>query len=87
MAPIAGLFIDTSKPSEDPYIYISRRPFEYETKPQMLLALAGRIYLARWQGYDPHHAFPLWAHQDVDRFLKSGQNLPWILSAYFSGMA
>ncbi len=76
-APIAGFeFIDTSKPSEDPYIYISRRPFEYETKPQMLISVGGPEYiLPDGKDYDPHHAFPLWAHQDVDRFLKSGQKI------------
>lgn len=70
------LYVDSTKPSEDPYLYVSRRPFEFESKPKTLICLGGPEYiLPEDTDYDPFHEFPAHAEKDFQRFLQSKQRL------------
>lgn len=76
-SPAGGfLFVDSAHPSEDPYLYVSRRPFEFETKPKTLVCIGGPEYiLPEDTNYDPFHDIPPTAEKDFERFLSSKQQL------------
>ncbi len=69
-------YINTNKPSEDPYVYISRRPFEFDTKPKTLVCVGGSEYiLPDPQEYDPDHQFPEHIDKEVKNFIAGGQQV------------
>ncbi len=75
--PAGGfLYVDTDMPSEEPYVYVSRRPFEFESKPKTLVSIGGPEYiLPDTSDYDPFHPFPKYAERDFKQFLESGQRI------------
>lgn len=70
------VYLHTDKPSEDPYIYASRRPFEFDAKAKTLVSVGGPEYiLPETKDYDPFHPFPEHAEKEIDRFLEGGQRV------------
>jgi len=58
---------------DDPYFYLTRRPYEVEkNETHNLVCLGGpEIYLADTSSYDPHGVYDKLMAEQMDRFLKS----------------
>lgn len=70
------IYLESETPSEDPYVYASRRPFEFDTRPKTLVCVGGpELILPEGTNYDPYHPFPERVAEDIARFLRSKQRV------------
>ncbi len=58
--------------SGTPYIYLSRRPYEYNENRHNLISLGGPdVSLENRKEYEKDHEYPDWAKDELDRFVRS----------------
>lgn len=72
-APIAiSYFTDVSANIDAPYIYLTRRPYEYNENKHNLISIGGpEINLDDGKEYERDHEYPDWAREEIDEFVKN----------------
>jgi glycine/D-amino acid oxidase-like deaminating enzyme len=70
--PVAiSYFTDSEAMLDAPYMYMTRRPYEYNENKHNLISIGGpELDLENRNEYERDHEYPEWARDEIDKFVK-----------------